>query len=146
MNKKVIVVFLLYFFQCIASSCISCDCEPVKTYEILYNGFELKAWDTSGSQKKEIRGGVNKNAFGLTIALEFDLNQIAFYKPKLDLSSFGFASAYATSCDCPLDEYITKDPIESIIITVTNTQSQEVTDVTANFYTYDFNGDQITIS
>ncbi len=77
----------------------------------------------------------------------FELNQIAAYKPKLNLSSFGFTAAYAMSdCNCPSDEYINTDPIKSIKITVTNTQSNEVTNVTDNFTTYDYNGEQITIS
>jgi hypothetical protein len=146
MNKKIISLFLLYFFQLIASSCDPCNCEPARTYERIYNGIELKSWDTSGFQNEEITGTVNKNSFGLTISVEFELNQIAFYKPKLDISSFGFASAYALSCDCEPDEYINIDPIDFISITVIDTQSQEITNVTDNFYTYDYDGEQITIS
>ena len=87
---------------------------------------------------------VNKNSFGLTVSVEFELNQIAYLKSRLDFSSFGFASAYA--CSCVPDEYINVDPIEFIEIRVTDTQSQEITTVTANFATYDYNGEQITIS
>jgi hypothetical protein len=42
-------------------------------------------------------------------------------KSRLDLSSFGFASAYA--CSCPPDKYMNVDPIEFIEIRVTDTQS-----------------------
>ena len=144
MNKKLISLLLLYFFQFLATSCAPCDCEPVKTFERTYNGLELKAWDTSGFQNEEVSDTVNKNSFGLTVSVEFDLNQIAYLKSRLDFSSFGFASAYA--CSCPPDEYINVDPIESIEIRVTDTQSQEIMDVTTNFSTYDYNGEQITIS
>ena len=144
MNKKLISLLLLYFFQFLATSCDPCDCEPGKTFERTYNGLELKAWDTSGFQNEEISDTVNKNSFGLTVSVEFDLNQIAYLKSRLDFSSFGFASAYA--CSCVPDEYINVDPIEFIEIRVTDTQSQEITTVTANFATYDYNGEQITIS
>lgn len=144
MNKKLIALLLIYFFQFIATSCDPCDCDPAKTFERTYNGLELKAWDTSGFQNEEVSGTVNKNSFGLTVSVEFDLNQIAYLKSRLDFSSFGFASAYA--CSCVPDEYINIDPIKFIEIRVTDIQSQEITDVTANFSTYDYNGDQITIS
>ena len=65
-------------------------------------------------------------------------------KSRLDFSSFGFASVYA--CSCVPNEYINVDPIEFIEIQVTDTLSHEITDVTANFSTYDYNGEQITIS
>ena len=144
MNKKLISLLLLYFFQFLATSCDPCDCELGKTFERTYNGLELKAWDTSGFQNKEVSDSVNKNSFGLTVSVAFDLNQIAYLKSRLDFSSFGFASAYA--CSCPPDEYINVDPIEFIEIRVTDTQSQEITDVTTNFSIYDYNGEQVTIS
>lgn len=144
MNKKIVSLFLLYLFQFIATSCVSCKCASVGTYERIYIGLELKAWDTSGFQNVEVSDFVYKNSFGLSLAIESELNQIAHYKPKLNLSSFGFASAYA--CDCPHDEYINLDPIDSILITVTDTQTQETTDVTNNFTTYAYNGEQVTIS
>ena len=144
MNKKLISLLLIYFFQFLVTSCDPCDCDPAKTFERTYNGFELKAWDTSGFQNAEVSDTVNKNSFGLTVSVEFELNQIAYLKSRLDFSSFGFASAYA--CSCVPDEYINVDPIEFIEIRVTDTQSQEITTVTANFATYDYNGEQITIS
>ncbi|MGB2245051.1 MAG: hypothetical protein ACPH19_02845 [Flavobacteriaceae bacterium] len=144
MNKKGIALLVIYFFQFIATSCDPCSCVPAKTFERTYNGLELKAWDTSGFQNEEVSGTVNKNSFGLTVSVEFDLNQIAYLKSRLDFSSFGFASAYA--CSCIPDEYINVDPIEFIEIRLTDTQSQEITDVTANFSTYDYNGKRITIS
>ncbi len=144
-KKKIISLFLLYIFQLIASSCDPCGCEPARTYERIYNGIELKSWDTSRFQNKEITGAVNKNSFGLTISVEFELNQIAIYKQKSDMNAFRFASAYALSCDCPIDEYININPIDSILITVTDIQSQEVIDVTDNFYTYNYYDEHVTI-
>ena len=144
MNKRLISLLLIYFFQFIATSCDPCDCDPARTFERTYNELELKAWDTSGFQNVEVSGTVNKNSFGLAVSVKFELNQIAYLKSRLDFSSFGFVSAYA--CSCVPDEYIIVDPIESIVVTVTDTQFQDVIDVTANFTTYGFNGEQITIS
>lgn len=148
MNKKVITIFLIYFIQFLGTSCFpSCDCDPIKTFERTYNGIELKAWDTSGFQIEEVINSAYKNAFGLTISVQFDLNQIASSKPKLNMSSFGYTSAYAVSdCDCPSDEYINIDPIFSIKINVTNLENEEIIDVTDNFTTYSYNGEQLTIS
>ena len=144
MNKKVISIFLLYFFQFLATSCDPCDCESSKTFERTYNGIELKVWDTSGFQNVEISNSAYKNSFGLTVSVEFELNQIAYLKPKINFSSFGFAYAY--SCDCVPNEYINTDPITTIEILVTNSENQEVTNVTDNFSTYGYNGEQLTIS
>jgi len=119
MNKKLISLLLIYFFQFFATSCHQCDCDPAKTFERTYNGLELKTWDTSGFQNAEVFDSVNKNSFGLTVSVE--LKQIAYLKSRLDFSSFGFASAYA--CSCPPDKYMNVDPIEFIEIRVTDTQS-----------------------
>ena len=148
MNKKVIIIFLIYFIPFIATSCFpSCDCEPIKTFERTYNNLEIQAWDTSGFQNEEAINSAKKNAFGLTISVQFELNQISFSRPMLDISSFGFTSAYAMSgCDCPADEYINSDPIVSIKINVTNLENQEIIDVTDNFTTYNYNGEQLTIN
>ncbi|WP_400078198.1 hypothetical protein [Winogradskyella sp. R77965] len=148
MNKKILSIFLIYFIQFIATSCVPpCDCDPIKTFERMYYGLELKAWDTSGFQNEEVTDSAYKNAFGLTISVQFDLNQISFSKPVIDLNSLGFASAYAFSdCNCPSDEYINLDPIESIEITVLNIENQEITIITDNFTTYGYNGEELTIS
>ena len=146
MNKKILSLFLLYFLQFILTSCDPCDCGSSNSFERKYNGLELNAWDTSGFQYVEVSDSVYKNSFGLTVSVEFKLNQITYFKPKSDWSSFGFSPAYALSCGCPADEYINVDPIDSIIITVTDTQDQEITDVTNNFMTYGYDGEQLTIS
>lgn len=145
MNKRLLSLFLICVFQFLATSCIHlfCDCDRAKTYERTYNGLELNAFFTSDFQNTEGSNTVNKNSFGLLVSVESELNQIAYLKSKFDFSSFGFASAYA--CTCVSDEYISIDPIEYIEIEVTDSQSQEITDVTANFSIYDLNGKQTTI-
>lgn len=145
MNKRLLSLFLIYIFQFLATSCVPffCDCDRAKTYERTYKGFELNAFFTSDFQNTEGSNTVNKNSFGLLVSIESELNQIAYLKSKFDFSSFGFASAYA--CSYAPDEYINVDPIEYKEIGVTDSQSQEITDVTANFSIYDLNGKQRTI-
>lgn len=144
MSKKFISLLLIYFFQFLMTSCVSCGCSIAKTFERTYNGLGLKAWDTSGFQNKEVSDTVHKNSFGLRVSVESDLNEIGYLKSRLDFSSFGFASVYA--CTCAPDEYITVDPIKFVEIRVTDTQSKELTDVTANFIAYNYYGEQITNS
>ena len=144
MNKKLTALFLIYAFQFVMSCDERCYCSPAKTFEKTFKGFELKAWDTSGFQSEEVTNTVNKNSFGLTVSVQFDFNQIGYHQSKFDFSSFGFASAYA--CSCAMDEYIDVDAIEAIKILVTDTKTQETSDVTGNFTTYDHNREPISIS
>ena len=144
MNKKLTALFLIYAFQFVMSCDERCYCSPAKTFEKTFKGFELKAWDTSGFQSEEVTNTVNKNSFGLTVSVQFDFNQISYHQSKFDFSPFGFASAYA--CSCAMDEYIDVDAIEAIKILVTDTKTQETSDVTANFTTYDHNRELISIS
>ncbi|WP_339924663.1 hypothetical protein [uncultured Cyclobacterium sp.] len=147
MNKRLLSLFLIYIFQFLATSCVSffCDCDRAITYERTYKGFELNAFFTSDFQNTELSNTDNKNnSFGLMVFVEDELNQITYLKSKLDFSSFGFTSAYA--CSCAFDQYINVDPIEYIEIGVTDSQSQEITNVTANFTIFDLNGKQTTIS
>ncbi len=142
MNKKLKVLLFIYLFQIIAS-CNTCDCGDMQTYEKTYNGIELKAWDTSGFQNEEVTDTVYRNAFGLSVSVEFDLNEVTSHS-KIDLSSFGFMSAYA--CDCVEPKHIISDPIDTIEIIVTDTETQIETIVTDNFSTHDNNGNSITTS
>ena len=144
MNKKLTALFLIYVFQFVTSCDERCYCPPAKTFEKTFKGFELKAWDTSGFQSEEVTNTVNKNSFGLTVSVQFDFNQIGYHQSKFDFSSFGFASAYA--CSCVMDEYVDVDAIEAIKILVTDTKTQETSDITANFTTYDHNREPISIS
>lgn len=143
MNKNFSALFLLYFLQFIATSCDPCSCDPYRTFERTYNGIELKAWDTSGFKNVEAFDVVHKNSFGLTFSVDIELNQIAYFKSIFDLSSFGFTSAFA--CDCVPDEYININPVKSVIITVTDIQTQEIIDVTNNFKGYSYD-DELTIN
>lgn len=124
MNKKLTALLLIYVFQFIMSCDERCYCPPIKTFEKTFKGFELKAWDTSGFQSKEVTNTVNKNSFGLTVSVQFNFNQISYRQSKFDFSYFGFASAYA--CSCPMDKYIDVDAIEAIKILVTDTKPKKL--------------------
>lgn len=144
MDKKIIVLVSLYLFQFLATSCDICDCSEFGTFERNYNGLELEAWNTSGFQISEIKGPINKNSFGITLSIQFDLKKIALNNQKSSFSGFGFASAMA--CDCRENEYINVDDIDTIEITVLNTENQVESIVTDNFTTIGYDGLPIKIS
>lgn len=131
-HKSILVLILLLTFQTIMS-CGPCDCPNVKTYEIQYNGVVIKAYDTSGFQPKEVTGSAYRNACGLTASVSSDWNQIA-----QGVSSFGFVQAFA--CDCLWDEYIYLDPISYVKISMTDVNSGEISDVSAKFEVYGYDG------
>ena len=142
MNKKVKVLLLFYVLQFIISSCVDCHCNTAN-YDKIYNDLELRAWDTSGFQNSEIIDAtpVFKNAFGLSVSVLFELNEIALN--SINYKSLGFASAYA--CDCIGDTYNIDDSIDSIIITVLDVNTQNEIDVTSKFIAK-YNGNEITLS
>jgi len=139
-KKNGIAIILLYLLQ-FTIACDPCDCPTPSTFERTYNDVSVKAWDTSGSTSKEIVGKVNKNAFGLTISVDFELEKVAHHKSH---SSFGFGSAIA--CSCNPDEYINVDPIVSIEILVTNSENNETSTVTDFFKMYGYNGELATLA
>lgn len=143
MNKKLIFLFLflIYFIGFLVTSC---DCPERGIYNRTYTNLEVKAWDTSGFVISDVGETVNKNSFGLSVSVLSELEQIAVNSIKSKFSGFGFASAFAWSC--PDDEYINVDPIDSILITVTDTQTQEIIDVTTNFTAYDYYRGQLTLT
>ena len=143
MNKKVKVLLFFYAIQFMISACVNCDCNS-GNYEKIYNGIEVRAWNTSGFQDSEIIDStpVYKNSFGLSVSVLSKLNEVAFNIPKW--KSLGFESAYA--CDCPGDTYIVNDPMNSIIISVIDVNTQNEMDVTSKFIFESSNGNEITLN
>ncbi len=131
MNKKILSLVILYLLQFMAASCDTCGCESASIFERQYTGVDLNTLDTSSSQTAEIVGTVNKSTFGITVLLQFELNQITWNKTRSTLSNFGFAAAYG--CSCPENEYLDTDPINAIEIIATNTENEEETVVTDSF-------------
>jgi len=148
MNKIFKSLCFIYLLQFFATSCdVKCNCpKEIDVFEILYNSLELKAFDTSGFQESEISSIVNKNSFGLTVTLLYDLIKIGYNNYKineLNLSSFGFSPTYA--CTCPSKEVLL-NPINKVEIMVTNVNNQETKNVTSKFSTqYRYNEEEISI-
>ncbi|MFC2110558.1 hypothetical protein ACFLRU_07080 [Bacteroidota bacterium] len=134
-SKKIISVFLIYFIPFIFSSCF-CDCSD-EHFEMTYTGLELKTWDTRGFENTEISSSIPMDSFGLTIYLSEETKQVANIKSKFNMNPFGFTSAYAV-VDCFCESELTiKDPINSIIIAVKNTETNERTDISNNFNSHE---------
>ncbi len=131
-SKNLICLFLIYFIPFIFSSC--CNCED-QNYQIIYTGLELTTWDTRGFENTKILDSIPKDTFGLSILLSNETSKVTDIKTKLK-TNFGFTAAYAV-VDCFCDPgIIIKDPINSIIIKVKNSETNEIIDVTTNFSSY----------
>ncbi|QXP51051.1 hypothetical protein [Cellulophaga sp. HaHa_2_1] len=147
MNKKIIAVILLYLVQFMASSCvIDCGCEDKKTFDKLYDEVRLELWDMNiyPFTPLEDKKNADKLDFGLTMMVTYDVAQIGAVQQKLSFNSLGFTTANA--CSCASDEYIATDPITSFQIMATDTATEEITDVTHQFITYNYDDEPITIN
>lgn len=131
-RKPYIVLALIFVFQ-LTVSCF-CDCPGPKTYEVVYNDVSVVGHDTSGFGSEEVLAdSVYKNAFGLTVSVNFDLNKIS----ASDHRPFSlFNSAFA--CDCVGDEHRFSDPIDYVAIYAIDTETQDRTEVTDYFSTYGY--------
>lgn len=141
MKKNLLALLGLYTFQFLLTAC-TCNCPPVKTYNSVYTDFVLESWDTSGFNSSETTTSAFKNAFGLSINFNVTDERVASKNLNINLSNFGFATAYAWSCDCPFDTYLIPDPIIDIEILVTNTVTEEKIIVTENFESSNYYRDE----
>ena len=145
MKKNLLALLGLYTFQFLFSAC-DCNCPPVKTFNSVYTSFDLQSWDTSGFNNMETENKAYKNAFGLSIYLNYSDEEATSTTMNTNLSGFGFSSAYAWSCDCPFDNYIIQDPIVDIDIFVTNAITNERINITQNFESSNYYDDtKITV-
>jgi hypothetical protein len=144
--KPIHALLILYLAPLLmATDCGDCNCGDFREYNVIYNGVNFSAWDTSKFQNKVVDGVVSKNAFGVGLYVKYDQNGVAFiYKPK-HISHASFGMAYAWSCSCVEPEYHFTDPIKSIEIKATDTTTQEMVDVTSNFTTRDYDDKDVTI-
>ncbi|PKA99216.1 hypothetical protein B0O79_2918 [Flavobacteriaceae bacterium MAR_2009_75] len=134
MIKRVFKSLLcIYLIQLIIISCEddNCNCSGTQKLEKIYDGIELRVFDTSGFEIAEIEESVHINSFGLVIFSEFEHEPITAKYKSTNFSSLGFNTAYA--CSCVPNEVITNDPIDSIEITAIDTENQEEAIVTDNF-------------
>ena len=142
MARKSLAVLAIMFVAQSLFSCIPCDCPKSQIYDVKYKSITLTAYDTSGLQDKVIEDTINKNAFGISVAVDFELEQIA---KSLDIKgNFGFNAAMA--CDCVGNEYNYSDPIDRIEIFVTDSKTSQTREITDHFATYgDANGGLISL-
>lgn len=143
-SKAYRVIFVLFLFNIAQFFLTACDLSgggESGTYSKSYHSLSVQAWDTSGFQSILASDSVTKVAFGLTINVNFDLEEVAIN--ELHLSSFGFSSVMA---DPVPPEYINIDPMESLEIIATDKQSGLDYVVTDNFVSYNFAGNQMTIA
>jgi hypothetical protein len=141
LNRIVKSLLCIYAVQLLLVSCIEddCKCRPRQTYETKVTDFDLKALDTSGFTASEINGTVFKNSFGIVLNVAYNVERIAKVESKNSMSQFGFSAAYA--CSCVPNEFISLNKIDSIKITVTDSETQIATDVTENFKAFIYGND-----
>jgi len=142
MARKSLAVLAIMFVVQSVFSCIPCDCPKSQIYDVKYKSIALTAYDTSGLQDKVMEDTINKNAFGITVAVNFELERIA---KLLDINgNFGFNAAMA--CDCVGNEYNYSDPIDRIEIFVTDSKTSQTREITDHFAIYgDANGGLISL-
>lgn len=145
LNRIVKSLLCIYAIQFLLVACIDdgCQCGPSRTYETSIVDFDFQTLDTSGFNPSEISETVFKNSFGIQIYISTDLQRIAKFKSKNDITSLGFSNAYA--CSCVEDEYISINKINAVEIMVTDTETQATTAVTENFKAYLY-GDEIDLA
>jgi len=139
MRNKVLTILLLGFMSQIIFSC--CDCGDTFTYENVYTGVTVIAYDNSGFSSDIAIDTVYKNAFGLGVNVNFD-SKLADNSVNLGL---GFNSALAFSCDCIGDEYFYPDPISYFEIYEINQLNGQKTNVSDYFKIEGYSGELISL-
>ena len=140
MIKKIFKsLFVIYLIQLVGVACETddCDCPTPQSFERTFNSVELKALDFVEIPVSEVDGSVDRAFFGLNIAIGYEQEQVAVSCKKSGGANLGFATAYA--CSCLADQFISIDPIASLTIQVTDTQTMNTTDITGDF---SYNGQQ----
>lgn len=135
MLKKSIFLLLVVFLSQLINSCIF-HCPDPAAYENIYTEVSITAINTAGFYPTEVSDSVYKNAFGLTILVNFESNQIAAAQP---LTFPGFKTAFALSCDG--DTYLYPDPIKTLEIYAVDPNNSERINATRWFSIYGYNSD-----
>lgn len=141
MIKKAFLIFTFVFTLQLISSCIRCDCGESQTLSVEYYDVNVTAYNTAGFHDEIVKDTIFKNALGLSITVDFNLEKIA--NLNLPKSSIGFSYAMAWSCDCPSNKMIYNDPLKTIKIYVTNVSNQETLEITDKFSIFDYYEDKL---
>lgn len=139
MNSKSIIALISIFTIQFLSSCVPCKCGDAVTYEVEYDGITVVPWDTAGFGLAEVTDSVYRNAFGLTLSVNFEPRKVSQIQ-----SNFGFSGAYA--CDCVGDQFNFIDPIANVEIFMTDVSNDEQQDVTNLFGVYGYSGELISLA
>ena len=137
MNTKSVIALISIFFIQFVMSCCTCD-EPV-TYKVEYDGITVTPWNTAGFNATKVMDTVYRNAFGLTLSVNFEQ-----YKISSLYNNFGLSAALA--CSCADDEYNYINPIDYAEIYVTNVSTNEQQNVTEYFGAYNYSSELISLA
>lgn len=138
MNSKSITALVLIFLIQFLASCDWCNCNP-QTYEVEYDSIKITPWNTAGFGAIEVTDSVYRNAFGITMAMNFEPKKVSQIR-----HNFGFSGAYA--CDCDGDQYNFVDPIDYAEIFMTDVVNDEQVNVTELFGAYGNSGELISLT
>lgn len=141
MRQKVFIILAILSLSQLLISC--CDCDPTLTYENTYKDVTIIPYDISGYNTVIAEDTVYRNAFGLGISVGFDSKVYA--NTTFSISSLGFSSAQAFSCDCLGDQYLYPDPIDYINIYIDDQQTTDRIDVTHCFEINSYSGETIAL-
>lgn len=130
MFKKLSRCLLLCTVLSVIVAC-ECVCPPPITYTKKHKSIDLKTFDISGFESRKIQDSVFKNAFGMVVAVRYDLEELS-EKSTLKRTSSGFGDG-VTTCDCVLDQYVVGDSLRQIDLWVKDVKTQAETKVTDKF-------------
>lgn len=120
MNNKVFIVLSLIFSVRLLSSCCPGDCVN-RAYEINYGSVSTTLYNTAGFTETIVEDSVFSRTFGISVSVNFELNQVALSNSVE--SNFGFNQAMA--CSCIGDNYVYNDSINFVNLFVKDVEKNE---------------------
>ncbi len=133
MVKKSFFLLLLVFLLQLIPSCIF-RCPDPGVFENIYTDVSITAINTAGFYPSEVSDSVYKNAFGLTVVVNFEWKQIAATWKK---AIPRFKTAFALSCDG--DTYLYPDPIKTLEIYALDPNNSERINASSWFSIHGYN-------
>ena len=138
-TKSVIALISIFFIQFVMSCRDECDCGHSGVYEVEYDGITVTPWNTAGFNATKVMDTVHRNAFGLTLSVNFEQ-----YKISSLHNNFGLSAALACSCVPP--EYYYTDPIDYAEVYVTDISTNEQQNATEHFGAYNYPDGSISLT
>jgi len=141
MKVKIVFIYSLIFLTQLIASCLPCTCDAPQTFNVVYESVIVRAFDTSGFNAAEVMDSVHRNAFGMSVSVNFETLSISSAPKKIQ--GFGFSAALACTCDD--DEFNFIDPIDRLDIKVMDVLTNEEVDVSDSFVTFDYLGNETSL-